>query len=518
MTLTATEANYSPLFDYSHLARHTELPSEVRIARLALGLQPVLHSIGMKLEWSDVSRHQGALLADASAGATGAYKERGAAAAVLEARTRGVSGVFTASAGNHGAGVACAAHRFGLQAIIYVPETAPRAKVDRIRGFGAEIRKIGKNFDECYEYARADNGLSSGMEFIHPFDNEVVAAGQGTIGVEIVDHLRRTAGIESSDAVRVYLPIGGGLVAGVASALRFLWPKHFPPLQILGVVDEGSPAALLAGLFGRPIPSTSYTIADGTKVALVGNVFVRSAHLVDAIMMVPGHELKRTIVEHHRQTGIALEASGALAVTGDRLTREYRITPPGQSILSAPVISGRNIDTSTFAQYSLDVSQERHPSVHRHGFEVLLPEAPGALLHFLRAVREYDITGLTYKRRPADPTVHLRVHFSVPQESLNALQAKLEASFPGSRMMTPGDDMVHSLGDAVPDHCREVAIELDDRPGSFLQYLESELRSDSDAHDIGSLFYRRPPELHARPQVVMGLDFHRNVTFPLPLL
>ncbi len=190
---------------------------------------------------------------------TASFKERGALNKLLALVDEGVRGVVAASAGNHAQGVAHHAQRLGLRAVIVMPRFAPGVKVERTRGFGAEVVLHGETFDEAREHAM---GLaqSQGLAFVHAFDDPLIIAGQGTIGLEM---LRQQPSIDTL----VVAVGGGGLLAGIATAARALKPD----IQIIGVQTERFPAMVNA-IKGTTHPQGTTTIAEGIAVGQPGRI------------------------------------------------------------------------------------------------------------------------------------------------------------------------------------------------------------------------------------------------------
>jgi threonine dehydratase len=413
--------------------------------------------------------------------------------------------LVTASAGNHGAGLAYAARQLGMRAVIYVPKNAPQVKIDTIRFFGAEVRLAGDSFDECLGEARRDELVASGSaKFVHPFDDEAVVAGQGTIGFELLEHLETQVLTRRPEKVRVVLPIGGGgLAAGVVSVLKTRWPKEFPPLEVIGVVDESSPASLLAMLRGRTVRALTDTIADGTKVEMVGKNFLAVAHLLDGLILLPHDELVGAMRRHELKTGVRLEGAGALALGGEEVISRYNLLNDPQSVVSVAIVSGKNIDPKRFddevsADARMDTREKR-----RQGFDVVIPEQPGQLLKFLEAVKDYNIASLTYVRRVGSETGHLRVEFEVAHDRRHGLNDVIKSVFPGSAKLLPGQQMLHVGGGQGTEAGTEKLIRLDDAPGSFLRCIREQTEQDS-LGQVDFLFYRKPARKGAHAQVVMG--------------
>ena len=248
---------------------------------------------------------------------TGAFKIRGAVNKLStltdEERARGV---VAASAGNHGQAVAWAARELGARATIFVPEDAPMTKVDAARTYGADVRFVGSYFEESLDAAR-EYAVGAGATFVHAFEDETVIAGQGTIGLELVE--------QAPDAGTVVIPIGGGgLCAGIATALKTLRPN----VRVVGVQAAGT----LPGGAG-------FTIADGIAVKAPGELTTRVLENVcDDIVAVTDEEISEAIVLLLERAKLVVEGAGAVGVAALLAGRL------GGSGPVAIVLSGGNID------------------------------------------------------------------------------------------------------------------------------------------------------------------------------
>jgi threonine dehydratase len=449
----------------------------------------------------------GPCLVDATQNETHAYKLRGALASTFCAVQSGAQSIWTASAGNHGAGVALAAKLLDVSATVYVPLNAPVVKVEKIKSFGATVIRTGNSFDTCLENARSCEAIPhSQSAFIHPFDDNIVVAGQGTIGLEILDHITSHHSLSEDSEITVFVPIGGGgLAAGITSTLMRFWPKKVPVPRIVGVVDEGVPASVLGTLFGRPISSLPTTIADGTRVAKVGQAFLEVAPLMDSIMLVPHDAIVSTMQHFYREHNEVLEASGALALTGEYLTRKYNLLDYSDNSVHYAVLSGRNIDANTF-QEVVSESQPRLPALHRRvAFDIRIPEQDGELLRFLRAVKSFNISSLTYKQQESTCLGTLRAEFEVAERDAGTLFDEVFRAFPGSCELDSGAQLILPVTSPVAQSYRDLLVSLEDRPGSFLRYIE-EMANNSRLGSVGFLYYRKPTADGALPQVVIGLS------------
>ncbi len=480
------------------------LPLAESLADLSEELLPIMEKCGLAMSFGPLNPG-GVCIADATCNPTNAYKARGALASAFAAQNQGAQTVWTASAGNHGAGLAYAAERLGLNALIYVPTTAPQTKVDKITAFGAAVVRTGSDFDSCLALAQASQrSTESASVFVHPFDEHTVVAGQGTIGFEIIRHVAKLASSRDFDTVRVFVPIGGGgLAAGIASVLKTRWPAFLPKPEIIGVADESSPSSVVGALFGRPVRALSDTIADGIRVAQVGKTFASITPLLDNIILIPHDEIVATMQEMQHLHGRALEPAGALAIAGERFVRRHSLLPEVSSTLSIPVISGSNVDLDIFSE-TLSAPRRINPTSHqRCAFDILLKERDGELLSLLRTVCDFNIASLTYKQHPHVSANTLRIEFEVLRGSITELERILVNAFPGSERLRDGMQVAFSVGVPVAQDFKDELVTLTDRPGAFLEYL-LDLHTQGELGSIGFLFYRKPATEGALSQIVLG--------------
>ena len=236
---------------------------------------------------------------------TASFKERGALnklAALLESGPP-IQGVIAASAGNHAQGVAHHAQRLGLRAVIVMPVLTPTVKVERTRGFGAEVVLHGNGFDEAHDHALA-LADAEGLTFIHPFDDPLVIAGQGTMALEL---LRLQPALD----MLVIAVGGGGLISGIATAARALGADRQPPIEIIGVQTARFPA--MFNLFkGSQLPQGASTIAEGIAVGQPGQI-TRAivADLVDDLVLVDEGDIEQAIVMLLEIEKTLVEGAGA---------------------------------------------------------------------------------------------------------------------------------------------------------------------------------------------------------------
>ncbi len=293
---------------------------------------------------------------------TGAYKLRGAyyKISTLSDEER-EKGLITASAGNHAQGVAYAAKCFGVKAVIVMPTTTPLIKVNRTKGYGAEVVLHGDVYDEACEKAY-ELAKENGYTFIHPFDDPAVATGQGTIAMEIIKELPVVD--------YILVPVGGGgLATGVSTLAKLLNPK----IKVIGVEPEGANCLQESVKAGKVLTLEHVnTIADGTAVKTPGaQIFPYLQKNLDDIVTVPDEELVVAFLDMVENHKMVVENSGLLTVAALK-----HLDVKGKKIVS--ILSGGNMDVITMSsvvQQGL-IMRDRIFTV-----SVLLPDKPGELSH-----------------------------------------------------------------------------------------------------------------------------------------
>lgn len=266
---------------------------------------------------------------------TGSFKIRGALNFMTaQPRERLASGVITASAGNHAQGVAFSADLLGVRATVYMPESTPPQKVFATRDYGADVVLTGKNFDEAYA-AAVKAGKESGALFVHPFDDPLVMAGQGTIGVELLD--------EIPDLATILVPIGGGgLIAGIASAIKAVRPQ----VRVIGVEAAAAPSMHYSLKKGKIVEAPlTLSLADGIAVKRVGrHTFPIVQELVDEVVLVEEEEIAQAIVALLERTKLLVEGAGAVTLAALLNGKVGHLS--GKTVC---LLSGGNIDVRTIA-------------------------------------------------------------------------------------------------------------------------------------------------------------------------
>jgi threonine dehydratase len=348
---------------------------------------------------------------------TGSFKERGALNKLLtlsdEQRRRGV---IAASAGNHAQGVAFHATKLGIRSQIVMPQATPLVKVVSTRGFGAEVILHGANYDEACEEA-LERCEQQGLTFIHPFDDPIVIAGQGTIGLELLEQI--------SDLEAVVVPIGGGgLIGGIACALK----ERNPKIRVVGVEPEKLPSMLRAREAGKPITiAPQATIADGIAVRRAGDVTLPLvSRYVDEIVTVDDEEIASAILMLLEQEKTLAEGAGAAALAAllqEKTSLRHQRT--------AVLVCGGNIDVTLLAKI---IARGLVKDGRLLRIRVYLLDRPGALLQLTEV--------LARERANIVETVHNRAYYGV---SLGETVIDVTLETRGATHITA---ISHALGEA----------------------------------------------------------------------
>ena len=314
---------------------------------------------------------------------TGSFKLRGAynCIAGLSEAARG-KGEIAASAGNHAQGVAFAAKTYGIPCTIAMPVHAPLSKVTATRHYGAQVVLHGDVFDEAYEEAKRRQ-TESGATFIHPFNDAAVIAGQGTIGLEILADL--------PDVDKVVVPIGGGgLIAGVAVAIKSLKPE----VKIIGVQTQNMPSMAQSLAQGRPVTvNGTPTIADGIAVKTPGDLtFDLVQRYVDDVVTVDEDEIAGAILFLLERAKAVAEGAGATPVAAV----QHRLAKNARAKVVA-LISGGNIDVNMTARI---IDKGLVKTGRKSFLTTIIPDKPGTLWRLLQLIANggANVLAVTHNR------------------------------------------------------------------------------------------------------------------------
>jgi threonine dehydratase len=314
---------------------------------------------------------------------TGSFKERGALNKILllskEERSRGV---MAASAGNHAQGVAYHATRQGIRAQVCMPVSSPLIKVSRTREYGAEVILTGANYDESYAEAKRLCGAGN-LTFIHPFDDEAIIAGQGTIGLELLE--------QCPDLEAVIIPIGGGgLAAGIGCALK----ETNPNIQVIGVETARLPSMKAALADQRPVtlpPAT--TIGDGIAVRRAGDLTLPLVRrYVDDIVTVDEEEMANGILLLLEREKTVAEGAGAAPLAA---LLNHKTSLTGKRVVV--LISGGNIDVN-FLSRIIERGLVKDGRLVR--LQLRVPDHPGSLVAVMTivAAEKANVVGISHDR------------------------------------------------------------------------------------------------------------------------
>jgi len=342
---------------------------------------------------------------------TGAFKIRGAYNKIASLDKEQLeSGVIAASAGNHAQGVALSASKFGVRAVIVMPDSTPLTKVNGVKELGGEVILHGTNYDEAYAYAM-EFAKKNSLTFIHPFEDEKVIAGQGTVALEILEKC------EEIDAIVV--PVGGGgLISGIASAVKQINKN----IKVIGVGASGAPA--LKNSFETGIAQDSLsvrTIADGIAVRDTSKVTLsHMLECVDEFISVDDEEIASAILFLLEKQKLVVEGAGSVgvaAVIHNKLTHLK-----GKKV--AVVLSGGNLDVTLL---SVIIEKGLLKSHRKMNVTVTLVDKPGSLKRFTEILEElsanivhisYDRTSISLDYGDANVTVHMETKGKEHQEQI----------------------------------------------------------------------------------------------------
>lgn len=316
---------------------------------------------------------------------TGAFKIRGAFYKISQLSEEEKSrGVIACSAGNHAQGVALASTRNGIKSLICLPDGAPISKVEATKKYGAQVKLVDGTYDDAYEEALRLYE-KEGYTFIHPFDDEDVIAGQGTIGLEILEQL--------PDVECVIVPIGGGgLISGVAMAVK----KLNPNVKVYGVQASGAPSMQKAIAQGKKITlETVSTIADGIAVKTPGDLtYELCSKYVDEIVTVTDDEISSAILTLIEQQKLITEGAGAVAVAAAMF---HKVPIEGKKTVC--LLSGGNIDVNILSRV---IKRGLLKSGRTYALNIELIDKPGQLKGVSSVIAETGANVIAIHHERAD--------------------------------------------------------------------------------------------------------------------
>ncbi len=321
---------------------------------------------------------------------TGSFKVRGAYNKIASLTDEQKSaGILACSAGNHAQGVAMSATMMGLRSIVCMPDGAPISKVEATKSLGAEVRLVPGAYDDAYNYARKLQE-ETGATLIHPFDDELVIAGQGTIGLEILDQLPEV------DAVIV--PVGGGgLIAGIACAVKSLNPR----VKVYGVQARNAPSMARSREMDEIITLDSVaTFADGIAVKTPGDrTFAMVKQYVDDIVTVSEDEIAAAILAMIEQKKLIAEGAGAVSVAAAMFNK---LPIQGKKVVC--VVSGGNIDVNILSRV---ITRGLVMGGRNSVLQIALEDKPGQLVGVSRIISDCggNVVSVHHERSDANMAI-----------------------------------------------------------------------------------------------------------------
>jgi threonine dehydratase len=372
-------------------------------------------------------------------------------------------GVIAASAGNHAQGVALAARKLGVKALIVMPRTTPSIKVESVRDYGARIKLTGDTYDDANTWAAAQ-AEEKGMTLIHPYDDPEVIAGQGTIALEILQQ-------HTDDIDAIFVPVGGGgLIAGIAAAVKSLRPE----IKVIGVEPDEAPCMYEALKRGRRVKLKQVGIfADGVAVRQAGKEPFRIAReYVDDIIIVSTDEICAAMKDIFDDCRAVVEPAGALAIAGMKKYVE-QTGIQGKNLVAINSGANVNFDRLRHVSERAEIGERREALL-----AVTIPEQPGSFRKFCRAIGKRGITEFNYRYADAQQAhVFAGVKLQDGDEERHGLVKMLRGQGYPVEDLTDSElaklHIRHMVGGRVPGLKDELLFrfQFPERPGALLNFL-----------------------------------------------
>ena len=407
-------------------------------------------------------------------------------------------GVICSSAGNHAQGVALAAGKLGVRAVIVMPVTTPKIKTDAVRALGGEVVLHGDAYDDAYERA-CELAERDGLVFIHPFDDPYVIAGQGTIGVEILEQV-------DGDIDAIFVPIGGGgLIAGIATWVK----QQRPDVRIIGVEPEDSAAMKLSLEAGAPVTLEHVGIfADGVAVRRVGDeTFRLCQQFVDEIITVGTDQICAGIRDIFEDTRSIVEPAGGLtAAAVKKYVGQHGIV--GQTLVTINCGANVNFDRLRHIAERAAVGEEAEMLL-----AVEIPEEPGSFRRFCEHIGRRGITEFNY-RYADEKKAHIFVGVQLTDGMRERLALIASLGDAGFLVEDLSDNEMaklhvrHMVGGRSPAVSNErlFRFEFPERPGALLDFLNAI----GTEWNISLFHYRNHGSDHGR--ILAGIDVAQEET------
>ncbi|MWQ63585.1 threonine ammonia-lyase, biosynthetic [Glaesserella parasuis] len=373
------------------------------------------------------------------------------------------AGVIAASAGNHAQGVALSAKHLGLRALIVMPQNTPSIKVDAVRGFGGEVLLYGANFDEAKAKA-IELSQELNMTFVHPFDHPLVIAGQGSIGMELLQ--------QNADLNYIFVPVGGGgLVAGIAVLIKQLMPE----IKVIGVESKDSACLFYALQAGQPVDLERVGLfADGVAVKRVGDETFRLCQkYVDDVVLVDNDEICAALKDVFENVRAVAEPSGALSLAGlKKYVAQHNLE--GRNL--ACILSGANLNFHTLRYVSERCEiGEKHEAL----LAVSIPEQKGAFLKFCQIIGNRAVTEFNYRHADDQQAcIFVGVRISGNAEKLEIIKDLQQNGYPVTDLSD--DDIakthIRYMVGGRPSSIQQeelYSFEFPEQKGALLKFLQT---------------------------------------------
>lgn len=375
-------------------------------------------------------------------------------------------GVIAASAGNHAQGVALSAQYLGIKAVIVMPNTTPEIKVDAVKQLGAKAILVGDSYDDAYEYA-VRMGKEKGYSFIHPYDDPDVIAGQGTIGMEILNQLQ--------DPIHsIFVAVGGGgLLAGIVA-----YVKHVrPDIKVIGVEPDNSACLFEALKAGRRVTLSQVGIfADGVAVKQIGKEPFRVVKsLVDDVVLVSTDEICAAIKDIYDESRSIVEPAGALSLAGLKKYCESK-SIKNQNLVTINCGANMNFDRLRHIAERAEIGEHREALLC-----VTIPEKPGSFLKFCKLLgKRKSISEFNYRySNQEEARIFVGIELKEGLKERDQLIKLLEKGGYSVVDLTENEmakiHVRHMVGGRVPEIKDErlYRFQFPERPGALLEFLKS---------------------------------------------